>query len=75
MKLEQLYDLNDDELSMLWFMINKVNPPSLPYEADPCLFVYINHQRLVDRIKQCGQFVKDEHQHIFNGLKAKIGIE
>lgn len=66
MKLEHLDSLTHDELSMLWFIINKVNPPVLQnIELEPSLFVYIKHKRLMDRILQCAQHVKEEHQSVF----------
>jgi hypothetical protein len=75
MKLEHLDSLTHDELSMLWFIINKVNPPVLQnIELEPSLFVYIKHKRLMDRILQCAQHVKEEHQSVFAGLVNKLKV-
>lgn len=75
MKLEQLESLTEDELAMLWFCINKVNPPVLTsVELEPSLFVSIKHKRLMDRILQCAQHVKEEHHAVFTGLVNKLKV-
>lgn len=75
MKLEQLESLTEDELAMLWFILNKVNPPVLNgVELESSLFVSIKHGRLMDRILQCAQHVKDEHRAVFTGLVNKLKV-
>lgn len=75
MKLEQLESLTEDELAMLWFILNKVNPPVLNgVELESSLFVSIKHRRLMDRILQCAQHVKDEHRAVFTGLVNKLKV-
>lgn len=75
MKLEHLESLTEDELSMLWFCINKVTPSVIAgVELEPSLFVSIRHKKLMDRILQCAQHVKEEHQSVFNGLVNKLKV-
>lgn len=75
MKLEHLESLTEDELSMLWFCINKVTPSVIAgVELEPSLFVSIRHKKLMDRILQCTQHVKEEHQSVFNGLVNKLKV-
>ena len=74
MTLSQLESLNEDELSLLWFIVNKVNPPVMSWEMEPRLFCSIKHNRLVDRIRQCEKHIKPEHMDKFTGLKLKLGI-
>lgn len=75
MKLEHLESLTEDELAMLWFCINKVNPPVIAgVELEPSLFVSIRHKKLMDRILQCAQHVKEEHQSVFAGLVNKLKV-
>ena len=75
MKLEQLESLTEDELAMLWFCINKVNPPVISgIELEPSVFVAIKHKKLMDRILQCAQHVKDEHRSVFAGLVNKLKV-
>lgn len=74
MTLSQLHSLNEDEVALLWFIINKVNPPVLSWEMDPLLFCSINHTKLVNRILQCDKFIKPEHMDKFTSLKNKLGI-
>ena len=75
MKLEHLKSLNDDEMAMLWYCINKINPPVLAgVELDPSLFVSIKHKYLMDRLLNCVQHIKPEHQTIFAGLVNKLKV-
>lgn len=75
MKLEQLKSLTEDELAMLWFCINKINPPVLAgVELDPQLFVAIKHKKLMDRLLQCAQHIKDEHRSVYAGLMNKLKV-
>lgn len=74
MTLSQLKSLNEDEVALLWFIINKVNPSVMSWEMDPSLFCSIKHNRLVDRIRQCDKFIKPEHMDKFTSLKTKLGI-
>lgn len=75
MTREQLKSLTDDELSMLWFMINKINPPILKdIELEPVLFTSINHKKLMDRIMKCKVHVKPEHMTLFDGLTSKLAL-
>ena len=46
MKLDHLQSLTEDELAILWFCINKINPPVLSgFELEPSLFVAIKHKK------------------------------
>ncbi len=75
MTKEQLNSLTDDELSMLWFIINKINPPILKdIEMEPVLFTSINHRKLIDRIMKCKVHVKIEHMPVFDGLMSKLTV-
>jgi len=75
MKLDHLESLTEDELAMLWFCINKVNPSVIAgVELEPSLFVSIRHKKLMDRILQCAQHVKEEHQSVFAGLVNKLKV-
>jgi len=75
MTKEQLKSLTDDELAMLWFIVNKVNPPVLAnIEMEPILFTSINHRRLIDRVLKCKVHVKPEHMPVFDGLMNKLAV-
>lgn len=75
MTINQLESLNDDELAMLWFCINKVNPPILKeIELEPVLFTSINHKKLMNRLNQCKVHVKAEHQQVYDGLMGKLNV-
>ena len=72
LRIEHIHSLTEDELTMLWFCINVVNPKILSYEIPPELFPCIKYQALKDRILQCEQFVKEEYKNIFNEMKKKL---
>jgi len=75
MTIDQLKSLNDDELAMLWFCINKVQPPILKgIELEPVLFTSINHKKLMDRLMQCKVHVKADYQKIYDGLYGKLSV-
>jgi hypothetical protein len=75
MKLEHLDSLTEDELAILWYCINKVNPPVLAdIELEPELFIAIKHRKLMDRLLQCGQHVKEEYHSVFAGLINKLKV-
>lgn len=75
MRLEQLHSLTDDELAMLWYAINKTDPPILTgVEIDVGVFCAIKHHAIVDRVNKIESLVKDEHKEIFNSLKVKLEI-
>jgi hypothetical protein len=76
MTREQLKLLNDDELAMLWFIINKSEPPVLRgQELEPQFFCSIKENFLKDRIQQVKKFVKSESIEIYDSLCAKLEIK
>ena len=74
MTLAQLHSLDEDETAMLWFIVNKTVPPTLPYEMDPELFVSIKHNKLMDRLNQCEKYIKEEQKAKFTSLKEKLTV-
>ena len=75
MTKEQLKTLTEDELSMLWFMINKINPPVLnipDVEFPPEVFTSIKNNHLLDRLEKCKQFIKPEKISVYESLAAKL---
>lgn len=75
MTRNQLKSLTDDEIAMLWGIVNLVNPPVMQgVQMDPSLFPSINHKMLMDRVMQCKKFLKQEHYEIFDGLVNKLKV-
>lgn len=75
MKLDHLNSLTEDEMAILWYCINKINPPVLTgTELEPELFPSIKHKRLMDRLLNCGQHIKEEHHTVFAGLINKLKV-
>ncbi len=74
MTLEQLHSLSEDEITMLWGIINMGNPPVLTVEQlEPSLFPFIKDHKLKDRVIQFDKYVKPEYIELYNSLKSKLG--
>jgi hypothetical protein len=75
MTLEQLHSLTEDELSLLWFIVNKIGQPIVRYELDPPLFTSIEKQQLINRVLTAESSLSEEGKPIYESLKTKMGIE
>ena len=74
MKLEQLRSLTEDEIAMLWGIINLGTPPVIAgYHMDPELFPFIKDEKLKQRVIQFDKYVKPEYIELYNSLKSKLG--
>lgn len=76
MNLEQLQSLNDDEISMLWYIVNEIKPSVIDgVILEPELFPSIRHPFIVHRIKSVESKISDTGKEIYVGLKSKLNIE
>ena len=74
MTLDQLQSLTEDEVSMLWGIVNMGNPPVLAdHQMEPVLFPSIKDHKLRERVIQFDKYVKPEYIGIYNSLKSKLG--
>jgi len=75
MTIQQLNSLSEDELLILWFCINKIDPPTLQgVDLVPSLFPTINHKRLMNRVAKAQHHIKPEYTEVFNGLISKLKV-
>lgn len=75
MRLEELKSLTDDELTMLWYAVNKINPPVLDgVELEPSVFCSIKPSAIRQRIDQLEPAIKDEHKSIYDSLRHKLNM-
>jgi hypothetical protein len=73
MMIEQFDTLTDDEISVLWYAINKLAPPVLDeVEIGPELFTSVKHDALLNRIEMIKPLLKEEHKHLYESLKLKL---
>lgn len=73
MTLFELNILTEDELAMLWCIVNKIAPPVISfYELDPKQFTSIKRDKLIERVKKSESFITDEHKYIYDGLLKKL---
>lgn len=75
MKLERLKSLNEEELSMLLYMLNTIAPRLLPYEVTKNVIPYIKNRYLEFLIKSFESHVTEDGKHIFSCLKEKLQIQ
>jgi len=74
MTLDQLHSLTEDEVTMLWGIVNMGNPPVLAgQQVDPELFPFIKDHKLKDRVNQFDKYVKPEYIGIYTSLRSKLG--
>jgi hypothetical protein len=74
MTLEELHSLNEDETSMLWFIINKIDRPAIyGIELEPSLFPSINRYWLTEKVLKAKESVKPEHLSVYETLTSKLG--
>ena len=74
MTLDQLQSLSEDEVTMLWGIVNMGNPPVLTgQELEPTLFPFIKENKLKDRVIQFDKYVKPEYIGIYTSLRSKLG--
>ena len=74
MTLEQLHSLTEDEVAMLWGIVNMGNPPVIAgYQMEPVLFPSIKDHKLRERVNQFDKYVKPEYIGIYTSLRSKLG--
>ena len=74
MTLEELHSLNEDETSMLWFIINKIDRPAIyGIELEPSLVPSINRYWLTEKVLKAKESVKPEHLSVYETLTSKLG--
>lgn len=74
MTLNQLHSLTEDEVAMLWGVVNMGNPPVLTgQQMEPELFPFIKDHKLKERVIQFDKYVKPEYIELYNSLKSKLG--
>jgi len=74
MTLEELYSLNDDETSMLWYIVNKIERPAIyGIELEPSLFPSINRYWLTEKVLKAKDSVQPEHLTTYESLTRKLG--
>jgi hypothetical protein len=73
MTLDQLHSLTEDEVTMLWGIVNMGNPPVLSgQQVDPELFPFIKDHKLKDRVIQFDKYVKPEYTALYTSLRSKL---
>ena len=75
MRLEEFKSLQDDEIAMLWYAVNKITPPALEgVELDPSVFCAIKKHVIINRVNQIESAIKDEYKPIYVSLRQKLNM-
>lgn len=76
MSIEQLKSLTEDELAMLWYIVNKLeNPVTSGVEIDWEVFTSIDSNSLLNRVINAEKLIKDEYKNIFSSLSDKLKVK
>ncbi len=72
--LHQLNSLTDDEIAVVLYIVNCLEPKILPYELGPRLLCSIKHHKLCERVVKSEPFINELGMPILVSLKSKLGI-
>ena len=72
--LHQLNSLTDDEIAVVLYIVNCLEPKVLPYELGPRLLCSIKHHKLCERVVKSEPFINELGMPILVSLKSKLGI-
>lgn len=73
MRIGQLQSLNEDELALLLYIVNVIDPVSIPkMEFGPKELLWFKHDALTFKIAQQEPKLTPEGKEIFKGLMIKL---
>lgn len=72
MRIGQLESLTEDELSLLLYIVNVIEPLRPPLEITPKFLLFFQHDALVWKVAQQESKLTDEGKKIFHGLMTKL---
>jgi hypothetical protein len=73
MTFSQLKSLTDDELQLLFYVVNVLSPTTLPQiEYDYNSITWIRHQLLIQKLISVEPQIKDEFKEVFDRLMSKL---
>lgn len=72
MRIGQLESLTEDELALLLYIVNVIEPLRPPLEVTPKFLLFFKHDALVWKVAQQESKLTDEGKKIFHGLMTKL---
>jgi hypothetical protein len=76
MTIDQLHNLNEDELSLILYIVNYISPPCVPkMEFRPKHLLWFRHPMLIQKIFDSFLKLKPEGHEIFKSLLLKLGVQ
>jgi hypothetical protein len=76
MNIVQLESLTENELYILFYVVNHLSPTTFPpsFEYDLSTIKTIKHDMLIQKLLASEPQVKDEHKQDFDTLMNKLGV-
>jgi len=76
MTLNQLELLSEDELSMLLYVVNRVDPPCVPkMEFEPRHLTWFKHDQLVQKMLNIFPQLLPEAHPVYVSMMEKLGVK
>jgi len=72
MRIGQLNSLTHNELGLLLYIVNVVEPISPPIEVSPKMLLFFKHDKLTFKVAQQEPKLTDDGKKIFHGLMTKL---
>lgn len=72
MRISQLQSLTEDELGLLLYVYNVLEPIRPPIELNPKLLLFLRHDMLISKMKSIEPKLKPENKPLLDGLIAKL---
>jgi len=69
---KKIKSLTEDELAMLWGIINEMHPKILTCNIDISIFPSIKHRFLIHRLECAAAHIKPEFKEIYDNLLRKM---
>lgn len=69
---EKIKSLTEDELAMLWGIINELHPKILTCNLDISIFPSIKYRFLMHRLGHAAAHIKPEFKEIYDNLLMKM---
>lgn len=76
MTLSQLETLTEDELGLILYVVNTLDPVKVPpIQFEPKHLVWFKHDALIQKILKIFPQLKEEGHAIYSSLLTKLGVQ
>lgn len=75
MTLSQVESLSEQEMDMVLYIVNVLQPTTSKLEIEPRNLTWFKHKFLVQKIVDVFQQIKPEYHPVYVSLLAKLGVQ